>query len=248
MQNFKEKICVMGLGYIGLPTAALLACNGYKVIGVDTNPNIVSNLNKGAVHIVEPDLDLYVKKAVESKSLKVFSTPQISDIYIICVPTPFYKNEKLPTPNLDFINDAIKKSNFYNIEVLSDESIKSQILSNSIFAVAKSGTVSLEICNSQIPSIIIYKMNFLNFMIVKSLVKIKYANIINIINNKEVIPELIQNECNPKEIFKSVVYFLKNPVLMDKQINEFSNTLDEIRSKTSSADEASSVLLSYITS
>ena len=91
-------------------------------------------------------------------------------------------------------------------------------------------------------------MNFLNYMIVKSLVKIKYANIINIINNKEVIPELIQNECNPKEIFKSVVYFLKLRALMDKQINEFSSTLDDIRSKTSSADEASSVLLSYVTS
>ena len=98
------------------------------------------------------------------------------------------------------------------------------------------------------PSIVIYKMNFLNFMSVKSLVKIKYANIINIINNKEVIPELIQNECNPKEIFNSVVYFLKNPSLMDKQINDFTNTLDEIRSKTSSADEASSVLSSYLIS
>ena len=89
-------------------------------------------------------------------------------------------------------------------------------------------------------------MNFLNFMIVKSLVKIKYANIINIINNKEVIPELIQSECNSKEIFNSVVYFLKNPSLMDKQISDFSNTLNEIRSKTSSANEASSVLSSYL--
>ena len=85
-------------------------------------------------------------------------------------------------------------------------------------------------------------------MIVKSLVKVKYANIINIINNKEVIPELIQNECNSKEIFKSVVYFLKNPSLMDKQISDFSNTLNEIRSKTSSAEEASSVLSSYLDS
>ena len=91
-------------------------------------------------------------------------------------------------------------------------------------------------------------MNFLNFVIVKFLVKIKYANIINIINNKEVIPELIQNECNSKEIFKSVVYFLKNPALMDKQINDFTNTLGKIRSKTSSADEVSSVLSAYLIS
>ena len=150
--------------------------------------------------------------------------------------------------NKNYINNNIKASNLNNVEVISDENIKFQILSNSVFAVSKSGTVSLEICNAKVPSIIIYKMNFLNFLIVKFLVKIKYANIINIINNKEVIPELIQNECNPKEIFKSVVYFLKNPSLMDKQINDFTNTLEEIRSKTSSADEASSVLSGYLTS
>ena len=92
-----------------------------------------------------------------------------------------------------------------------------------------------------------FRMNFINFMIVKFLVKVKFANIINIINNKEVIPELIQNECNSKEIFKSVIYFLKNPALMDKQINDFSNTLNEMRSKTSSADEASSIILKYLT-
>ncbi len=150
--------------------------------------------------------------------------------------------------NKNYINDNIKSTNLSNIEVISDKNIKSQILSNSVFAVSKSGTVSLEICNAKVPSIIIYKMNFMNFMIVKLLVKIKYANIINIINNREVIPELIQNECNSKEIFNSVVYFLNNPSLMDKQINDFTDTLNEIRSKTSSAEEASSVLLSYLVS
>ena len=150
--------------------------------------------------------------------------------------------------NKNYINDNIKSTKLSNIEVISDKNIKSQILSNSVFAVSKSGTVSLEICNAKVPSIIIYKMNFMNFMIVKLLVKIKYANIINIINNREVIPELIQNECNSKEIFNSVVYFLKNPSLMDKQIIDFTNTLNVIRSKTSSAEEASSVLSSYLVS
>ena len=150
--------------------------------------------------------------------------------------------------NKNYINDNIKSTNLSNIEIISDKNIKSQILSNSVFAVSKSGTVSLEICNAKVPSIIIYKMNFFNFMIVKLLVKIKYANIINIINNREVIPELIQNECNSKEIFNSVVYFLNNPSLMDKQINDFTDTLNEIRSKTSSAEEASSVLSSYLDS
>ena len=154
----------------------------------------------------------------------------------------FHATEK----NKNSINDKLKISNLNNTEVISDENIKSQILSSSVFAVSKSGTVSLEICNANVPSIIIYKMNFLNFMIVKFLVKIKYANIVNIINNKEVIPELIQKECNAKEIYKSVVYFLKNPSLMDEQIKQCRITLDEIRSKTSSTGEASSILAKYL--
>jgi lipid-A-disaccharide synthase len=148
--------------------------------------------------------------------------------------------------NKELIKDELKKKKFSNVEVISDESIKFQILSKSIFAVAKSGTVSLEICNLKVPSIIIYKMNVINFLIVKFLVKVKFANIINIINQKEIIPELIQNECNAKEIFRSVVYFLKNPELMNKQINDVSNTLNQIKSKTSSSAEASAVVLNYL--
>ena len=150
--------------------------------------------------------------------------------------------------NKILISKKLKILNLNNTEVISDENIKSKILSNSIFAVSKSGTISLEICNAKVPSIIIYKMNFFNFMIVKFLVKIKYANIINIINNKEIIPELIQGECNAKEIYKSVVFFLNNPMLMERQVKDCQITLEEIRSKTSSAGEASSILAKYLTS
>ncbi len=150
--------------------------------------------------------------------------------------------------NKNLISEKINNMNLKNVEVISDENIKKQILNKSTFAVSKSGTVSLEICNAKVPSIIIYKMNFLNFLIVRMLVKIKFANIINIINNKEIIPELIQNECNAKEIYNSVVYFLKNPELMKKQISECEETLTKIRSKTSSSDEASSVLINFLTS
>ena len=80
----------------------------------------------------------------------------------------------------------------------------------------------------------------------KSLVKVKFANIINIINEKEIIPELLQGECNAKEIFRSVVYFLENPNLMIEQINNFNRTLNEIRSNTSSSVEASSILARYL--
>ena len=148
--------------------------------------------------------------------------------------------------NKDFIKKFISKYNIENIDVISDDKIKDQILSKSIFAISKSGTISLEICSHKIPSIIIYKMNFINFMIVKFLVKIRFANIINIINNKEIIPELIQNECNPDEIYKSVTYLLKNPKMMKDQIDQCQKTLDEIKSKTSSADEAAKVVLSYL--
>ena len=148
--------------------------------------------------------------------------------------------------NRYLIHEKINTSNFQNVEVVSDENIKKQILSKSIFAVSKSGTISLEICNAKVPSIIIYKMNFLNYFIVKFLVKVKYANIINIINNKEIIPELIQKECNAKEIYNSVVYFLKNPELMKQQIKDCEKTLSQIKSKTSSSDAASSVLTKFL--
>ncbi len=148
--------------------------------------------------------------------------------------------------NKNFILKYIKNSNIQNIDVASEESIKSKILSNSVFAVSKSGTVSLQICNSNIPSIIIYKLSFINFMIFKMLVNVKFANIINIINNREVIPELLQKDCNASEIYKSVIYFLKNPELIQKQLSECSKTLNGIRSKTSSACEASSILLKYL--
>ena len=147
----------------------------------------------------------------------------------------------------DFIKNFISKNNIENVDVVSDDKIKDLILSKSIFAISKSGTVSLEICSHKIPSIIIYKMNFINFMIVKFLVKIKFANIINIINDKEIIPELIQKECNPDEIYKSVTYLLKNPDLMKEQIEQCQKTLDEIKSKTSSAGEAANVVLNYLT-
>ena len=150
--------------------------------------------------------------------------------------------------NKNSILDTIKQNNIENIDVISEENIKSDILSKSIFAVSKSGTISLQICNANIPSIIIYKLSFINFMIFKMLVNVKFANIINIINNREIIPELLQNECNAQEIYKTVIYFLKNPDLIKKQLAECNKTLVGIRSRTSSSDESSTVLSNYLVS
>ena len=158
----------------------------------------------------------------------------------------FYFYFHATNENKNLILSETKKFNIENVDVISDESIKSKILSNSVFAVSKSGTVSLQISSSNIPSIIIYKLSFINFMIFKMLVNVKFANIINIINNREVIPELLQNECNADEIYRSVIYLLKNPELIKKQLSDCSKTLEGIRSKTSSSEEAWQVLRNYL--
>ena len=102
------------------------------------------------------------------------------------------------------------------------------------------------IFSSEMTSIIIYKLSFLNFIIFKLLANIKFANIINIINGREVIPELLQNKFNADEIFKSVIYLLKNPDLIKKQLNDCQETLEGIRSKTSSSNESALILNKYL--
>ena len=148
--------------------------------------------------------------------------------------------------NKKLIVNFIKNNSLSNSQVISNQNIKSQILSNSVFAVAKSGTVSLEICNANIPSIIIYKTNVINYWIMKFLVKVKFVNIINIINNKEVIPELLQGECNAKEIFNSVNYFLNHPNLIKLQLEDIKKTLKNFKSETPSTEKVSFILSQYL--
>jgi UDP-N-acetyl-D-mannosaminuronic acid dehydrogenase len=89
--NF-EKVCVLGLGYIGLPTASTLATHGLKVVGVDVNSQIVQTLREGGLHIQEPGLRALVQEAVGSGNLTVSQQPEPADAFIIAVPTPFYNN------------------------------------------------------------------------------------------------------------------------------------------------------------
>ena len=141
------------------------------------------------------------------------------------------------------LEKMINKSQIKNIEIISDEKIKDHILKKSIFAVSKSGTISLEICKRKIPSIIIYKMNFLNFLIVKLLVKIKYANVLNIAAGQMIIPELLQSKCNPKEIYKLVSSFLEDPNKIKKQISNTEKVLESFRTKNLPTDLAADVLM-----
>lgn len=119
----KRKICIMGLGYIGLPTAALLATKGHQVHGVDVKPEVVEIINKGLIHIVEPELDAFVKSAVQSGNLKASLTPDYADIFIITVPTPVDHENN---PDITYVIKAteaiapfIKEGNYLILESTS---------------------------------------------------------------------------------------------------------------------------------
>ena len=139
----------------------------------------------------------------------------------------------------ELIQSYVINSRLINCEVICDDKIKAYILKKSVFAVAKSGTVSLEICNAKIPSIILYKMNFINFLIIKILINVKYANIINIAAEKEIIPELLQSSCNPEKIYKVVNEYLQDPSKIKEQVEKTQMIL-----KTFKTDESSSELAS----
>tara|TARA_B100000674_G_scaffold494943_1_gene520842 strand:- start:1066 stop:2313 length:1248 start_codon:yes stop_codon:yes gene_type:complete len=104
MTEFK-KICVLGLGYVGLPTAAIFASRGIQVFGVDTNTKTVETINQGKIHIIEPGLDSLVNEAVNLGKLSANSQPEVSDAFIIAVPTPFKQTNK---PDLTFIESAVR--------------------------------------------------------------------------------------------------------------------------------------------
>lgn len=84
-----KKVVFLGLGYIGLPTAAVAAGHGYEVVGVDVNPSVVETINQGKIHIVEPELDQIVKEVVRTGNLRAVSKPEQADAFFVVVPTPF---------------------------------------------------------------------------------------------------------------------------------------------------------------
>lgn len=119
----RQKVCVIGLGYIGLPTAALLASSDYRVHGVDLLQSVVDTINQGKIHIVEPELGELVKKSIESGNLKADVKPDFADVFIIAVPTPFRDGY---VPNIDYVLSAsraiapfIKEGNIVILESTS---------------------------------------------------------------------------------------------------------------------------------
>src|SRR3990167_6034628 len=104
MRMTTQTICIVGLGYIGLPSAALLASTGLRVIGCDIQPHIVETINKGEVHLMEPGLAILVRQAVDAKKLTVQLTIPKADIYVITVPTPVTEENE---PDISYVKSAI---------------------------------------------------------------------------------------------------------------------------------------------
>jgi len=146
--------------------------------------------------------------------------------------------------HVKLIQNLLHKEGFKNCDAIGDEKIKSHILKSSMFAVAKSGTISLEICNAKIPSIIIYKMGMINFFIVKMLVKVKFANIINIAANEGIIPELLQSNCNATNIYNTVDKLLSNKHALEKQVTKSQEIISNFKTERSS-EIVSSVIENY---
>lgn len=103
MDNTINTVGMVGLGYIGLPTAAIIASRGIQVIGIDVNQHAVDTINKGAVHIVEPDLDIVVRSVVTTGNLRATTTPEPADAFLVAVPTPFNEDR---SPDLSYIKAA----------------------------------------------------------------------------------------------------------------------------------------------
>ncbi|MBN20238.1 MAG: hypothetical protein CL678_03035 [Bdellovibrionaceae bacterium] len=103
---YAKGLCVVGLGYIGLPTASLLATKGFEVLGIDIRSQVVDTINQGKIHIYEPDLDILVKAAVQSGNLKASLCSKESDVFILAVPTPFIEENK--APDLSYVEAATR--------------------------------------------------------------------------------------------------------------------------------------------
>ncbi|MDR0683142.1 MAG: UDP-N-acetyl-D-mannosamine dehydrogenase [Dysgonamonadaceae bacterium] len=117
------KAVFMGLGYIGLPTAAIAASKGIDVVGVDINPEVVETINQGKIHIVEPELDKMVKEVVEKKKLRATLKPEEADVFLIVVPTPFKQNHRADITYVENATRAVipflKEGNLFIIESTS---------------------------------------------------------------------------------------------------------------------------------
>ena len=130
--------------------------------------------------------------------------------------------------NKNLINNYLKKSKIDNFIITTDEIEKNFYIKNSILTISKSGTITLDICKNQCPLIVVYKTSWLNYLLIKPFINTKFGNILNIIAQKEVIPEFIQRKCNADEIYKKTKEFIDNDLLGKKLVTEYTKVLETI--------------------
>ena len=160
--------------------------------------------------------------------LKIFMPIFIDVIKKINLSIKFTFHIPTTENNKNLINDYLLKSRIDNFIVTTTEKDKNFYIQNSIFTVSKSGTITLDICKNKCPLIVVYKTSWLNYLLIKPFVKIKFGNILNIIAQKEIIPELIQEKCNSDEIYKKVMEFIDNELLRNELVDEYSKILKTI--------------------
>ena len=131
------------------------------------------------------------------------------------------------------INDFFLESGINNYVITTTEEEKNFYIRNSILAISKSGTITLDICKNKCPLIVIYKTSFINFLLIKPFINTKFGNILNIIANKEIIPELIQNNCNIDSIYEKAHEFINDEALRKKQVTKYTEALKLIIVKDS---------------
>ncbi len=134
----------------------------------------------------------------------------------------------------DIVREYLVQLKNITFIVNTDEKLKTEYLKNSLVTIAKSGTISLDLCKLQVPFITIYKLSWINYFFIKPFVKVNYINIINIIANREIIPEFIQSNCNSKKIIFKLEEFFQNKNKLKELVNDYSIILNELSNKNTS--------------
>jgi lipid-A-disaccharide synthase len=130
--------------------------------------------------------------------------------------------------NKNLITNYLQKSGISNFIITTTESDKNFYIQNSILSVSKSGTITLDICKNKCPLIVVYKTSWLNYLLIKPFIKTKFGNILNIIAQKEIIPELIQEKCNSDFIYKKVKEFIDDESLRNEVVAQYIKILETI--------------------
>ena len=130
--------------------------------------------------------------------------------------------------NSDIVKNYFQISQLDNYLITNNEVDKNFYIQNSLLSISKSGTITLDICKNQCPLIVIYKTSWLNYFLIKPFINTKFGNILNIIANEEIIPELIQEKCNTFEIYKKATQFINNERLGDDLVVKYTKILEKV--------------------